>query len=349
MNAYVWDTGDDQFELGETLVWSGDKNLGIAELYEAYLYSKNRTYKHVRMVKGVVERTGTYAMSLTPPIPPQRFGVKAAQGFLRTMEERGLSDNTRRDTAIKLKSLFKWLKDEGYFPRDNMERLRNPSVLIEPRPHYAITPEEIVRMREANRWLWSDERDPKSRFKRQFVRDLHRLQFDAQFLLMVDGGLRPKESCNALLSDLDIENCTITLAASRTKSGRTRVVPLSERYVKGPLKDWLDFRANLSTMLGDRDPGTIFVTERGDVRNPDHWLRRFERIRKEAGIERRITPYTCRRHASTVHDMVDESASKRIVGHTSDSVHDRYHVPNARQVAQLRAIHETADPLAGVL
>ena len=347
MNAYIWDTGDDQFDLGEKLIWSGDETLGIAELYEAYLYGKNRCRQHVRMVRSVIVRTGEYATSLKPPIPPQRFGLRAAQNLLKSMEERGRSDNTRRDTAVKLKACFRWLKDEGYFPNDNLNRLRNPAVLDESRPHFAITPEEIVRMRHANRQLWSNEYDPKSRFKRQFVRDLHRLAFDAQFLLQVDGGLRPKETCTALLSDLDTENCTSTLHPTRTKNGRARVVPLSERFVKGPLKEWLDFRKTLARMLGENDPGTIFVAERGGIKNPDHWARRFERVRLAAGIERKITPYTCRRHASTTHDMIDESASKRIIGHTSDAVHDRYHLLNARQVAQLRAIHETANPLAG--
>ena len=349
VNAYIWDTGDDQFEFGEKLVWSGNEKLGIAELYEAYLLGKNRSVKHVRMVKGVVERTGAYAMARNPAIPPQRFGIRAADGMLKAMEDRGLSDNTRRDTSIKLKSLFKWLRDEGYFPNDNLARLRNPTVIDEPMPHLAITPEEICRMRKANRYLWSDEYDPKSRFKRQFVRDMHRLAFDAQFLLQVDGGLRPKETCTAMLSDLDLDNCTITLAASRTKAKRTRVVPLCERFVKGALKDWLDFRVGVAALLGDRDPGTIFITERGGIKNPDHWARRFERVRVAAGIERKITPYACRRHSSTTHDMVDESASKRIIGHNSDAVHDRYHVPNARQIAHLREIHEAANPLAGVL
>jgi len=349
MNTYVWETGDNQFELGEKLVWSGHPELGIKELIAAHLVAKKRTPHYIRLVKGVIDRTAAFCAEQSPPVPPQRFGIRVAQALLKDMENRKLSDNTRRDTSVKLKTIFTWLRDEGYFPADNLARLKNPTVLHEPWPRMAILPEEIRAMREANQRLWSAEHDPKSRFKKQFVRDFHRLQFDAQFLMMIDGGLRPKETCDALLEDLDVDNCTINLHPSRTKARRARTVPLTERYVNGPLKDWLQFRMRLKELLGDRDPGTIFLTERGKPRNPTHWIRRFEHVRQASGIERKITPYTCRRHASTVHDMVDQEASKRIIGHVSDAVHSRYHVLNPKQVNQLRVIHEKANPLDGIL
>ncbi len=326
----IWDTGDDRTEEGASLTWAD-----ISNLFAKSRLDLGRSQGYINDCSSVLKKTAEWAAEQSPAVSPQRFGVSAAKRRLAVIKAEGRSDRTAQAASIQLKTVFKWLYQEGYFPKDNLDRLKNPAIVTEVRPRLAITFDEFNRMIAANRRLWSSERNPGSRFKSETLRRFHVLRNEVMITMLIDGAMRVSEICAVPLQCVDVVNGLVALPAVVTKTKQARVVALSSRFARGVLSDWIAFRSRIMADHSD-DPGTLFISERREIVNPDYWARRFNRIVQEARLERHITTHCCRRAGSSTMDLADREVSKLQTGHVNDSVHDLYHVVGDAQIARLR-------------
>lgn len=331
----TWDTGDDRTDEGSRLTWADIKAMVCAAKRDV-----GRSAKYINELGYTMDRTAAWCARQEKLIAPQNFGKTAADRLIAHLKAEGKGARTMNMFAIQLKMVFKWLFMEGYFPKDNLARLKNPPAKDErSRLRLAITREEYERMMAANKKMWAED-NPKSRFHSQVARDFHTLRNACMLTMLVDGGLRRKEMCLLPLSALNMEQGVLILPSSLTKARKDRVAALSRDFVDGLLRRWLTLRTKL--MQGHPDPGTVFITERRGVISPCSWNKRFDRIRKAAGIERNITPHSCRRTGSTALDTVDAELSKKMIGHESNAVHDLYHVVSPAEISKMRKLKDQA-------
>jgi integrase len=342
-DAKTWDTGDNRHDEGALLTW-----VQIKDLVCAAKRAEGRQKDYIGEYARMLDRAAAWCERQTPPIPPQRFGFRAAEKHIKDTKQNAdaigepCGERRLQVIGVRLKTVFSLLYDQGLFPKNNLERLKPPKVDIHSplRPRYAITQTEYRAIIEANWRLWSPEHDPSSRFKGEVARKFHPLRNECLITMMIDGGMRRGEVCQLRLSDINMDTGIVMLSKEITKAKKGRITALSMGFVRGPLTEWVALRNRL--MSGHDDPGTLFITELRTVVTPDSWSKRFDRIVDAAGLDRKITTHACRRAASTNLDMVDKETSKLMVGHESDAVHDLYHVVGPAQIAKIRAVKDAA-------
>ncbi len=258
----------------------------------------------------------------------------AAMRRLADLKATGVSDRTVQCHSIILKAAFSWLYKEGLFPRNALNRLENPKIETEVRERLAITRLEFDNLVATIGRLSSNS---SSRFKSPTLRKFHALRMEVMITLMIDGAMRKSEACRIPLEAVNLINGTVSLSKEITKTKKGRVCALSMDFVNGKLAEWIAFRAKIMAGCEGEASKMLFVTERREPIKPQNWGKRFDRIVREAGLQRHITTHCCRRAGSSAMDLVDRNVSKLQTGHMSDAVHDLYNIVGEAQIAKLRA------------
>jgi integrase len=147
------------------------------------------------------------------------------------------------------------------------------------------------------------------------------------FLAYYDTGMRKTELRLLRRASLDLARKVVRLRPEDTKTGKGRVVPLTDRVVAAI--------CSLPTPIG-REPGEyVFVNPEtgGPWNNP---YRLFQRACKQLGIEgvwlhdtRRSFSTNARRRGSS------ESEVMKVTGHTTRSTFDRYNIVNEEDAREV--------------
>lgn len=147
--------------------------------------------------------------------------------------------------------------------------------------------------------------------------------------LLLDTGIRRAEATNLRIEDVDLEDQLIVVTG---KGSKQRRVPFSTG-VKQLLREWL-------SALGEMEGSLFGLTDQG-IRQL------FRRIQVETGIKN-FYPHACRHTAATsmVRSNMDTHSVKRILGHSSIIVTERY---LSLSDADLREKHEAASPYAALV
>ena len=156
----------------------------------------------------------------------------------------------------------------------------------------------------------------------------------AMLELMYGSGLRVSELVNLTLNDIDLYNDTILIHG---KGSKERIVPLGD-YAKEYLREYLNVRNSLIKKKNG-NPDKLFLNNHGKpiTRNGFNFL--LNKLLKEKGIEKEVTPHTLR-HSFATH-MLDNGADLRtiqeLLGH-SDMVTTRIYTHVSK-----KQIHENYD------
>ncbi len=152
----------------------------------------------------------------------------------------------------------------------------------------------------------------------------------AMLEMMYGSGLRVSELVNLSLNDIDLYNDTILIHG---KGSKERIVPLGD-YAKKYLSEYLKVRNSL-IIKKNGNPDKLFLNNHGKpiTRNGFNFL--LNKLLKEKGIEKEVTPHTLR-HSFATH-MLDNGADLRtiqeLLGH-SDIVTTRIYTHVSKKQIQ---------------
>ncbi len=152
----------------------------------------------------------------------------------------------------------------------------------------------------------------------------------AMLEMMYGSGLRVSELVNLTLNDIDLYNDTILIHG---KGSKERIVPLGD-YAKEYLAEYLKVRNSLIKRKNG-NPDKLFLNNHGlpITRNGFNFL--LNKLLKEKGIEKEVTPHTLR-HSFATH-MLDNGADLRtiqeLLGH-SDIVTTRIYTHVSKKQIQ---------------
>ena len=254
-------------------------------------------------------------------------GVKAADpgdfaAFADDMEARGYSPSTRARKIAALKSLFRFLKDEGVVDSNPTEHVRTPRVgRALPK---ALSVEQVDRLLDAT----ASDGSPEG------------LRDGAMLELLYACGLRVSELVGLDMRDVDLEQLTVRCIG---KGSRERLIPLYEQAASAVTRYLEGGRPHLATAKSDN---ALFLSRRSSrITRQGFWLR-LRRMAARAGIEARLTPHTLR-HSFATH-LLHGGASLRhvqeLLGHSSIATTQIYtHLTSAHVRREYDRAHPRAE------
>lgn len=207
----------------------------------------------------------------------------------------GVKDSTLISYTSRLKTFFRWLKDQRYIESNPFDKLKLPTPTFVDRR--ALTGEQIKRIMGA---------------ATQSAQNSFLLKRDiAMVLVLTFCGIRRTELISLEVSDIDLFNRLLTVRAETSKSRRVRMIPINS-YLKLCLKDYIDERKKrrCKTQL-------LFVSYNEDrgltLHGLKHWVERLARL---SGV--RFHVHRFRHTFATNLAMQDVGAIKiqKLMGHT---------------------------------
>jgi integrase/recombinase XerD len=156
-------------------------------------------------------------------------------------------------------------------------------------------------------------------------------------LLLYDTGMRINEAVNLKVDEIDIKARRIVLPATRSKTRKTRLIPISNHVIKLLLELINENQSHFNNEY-------VFLNWYGEQMAEDTFRRNLKRYVKKAGITKQFSCHDWRRQSIT--EMLASGASlfavQAIVGHSSISSTRRY-VKFDEQV--IRNQHELYSPV----
>jgi integrase/recombinase XerC len=161
--------------------------------------------------------------------------------------------------------------------------------------------------------------------------------------LFYSAGIRLSELTGLDLGDI---RCNEGLVKVKGKGRKERIVPVGRPALQA-LEAYLQKRPELRREGADIDAETaLFLSKRGKRMNPRGVARVVERVVRESGIGRRISPHALR-HTFATH-LLDAGADLRsiqeMLGHRSLSTTQKY---TSVSVSRLMEIYDRSHPRAG--
>lgn len=249
----------------------------------------------------------------TGPIP----GDEAVRLHLTRLRDEGLAPASIARKFASIRSYHRFLVAEGLASDDPTATLAAPSrVRALPK---ALPVEDVQRLMEAPGSATALER-----------RDTAILEF------MYATGCRVSELAGLDVLDIDLATHTAIVTG---KGNRQRLVPMGS-YALAATTRWLEDRPSLRKP-GD-DPGSLFLSARGNRLSRQAVWRIVRRWGKEAGIrEERLSPHVLRHSAAT--HMVEGGADLRTVqellGHASLTTTQIYTKVSPEHLREVVIVH----------
>jgi integrase/recombinase XerD len=255
-----------------------------------------------------------------------RAGEPDVAAYITDLRERGLAEATMARAVVAVRSLHRFLADEGRTGDDAAAEIDTPRVPAGlPK---ALSEPEVMALLQA---VVGDE--PVARRDRAILEVLY------------GTGLRISELVGLSLGDLDLESA---LLRAFGKGSKERVVPVG-RHAVDALVDWLG-PGGRPSLVPERwkrrhDAEAVFLNQRGGrLTRQGAWLV-VTRWGSVAGLAGKLTPHVLR-HSCATH-MLDHGADIRSVqemlGHASVSTTQVYtKVSTERLFAAYRAAHPRA-------
>jgi len=188
----------------------------------------------------------------------QTFGVD--------LEQRGLMPATRASYLCTLKSFYGWCEEEEVIDRNPASRVRLPTIEDHVQRPYLDRP-------EAARFLAAA----------QVTRIDLRLRDHALACILVLNGLRVSGLCDLNIETMNHERGHQTIVVT-TKGSRIQTIPMA------PMTYWA-----LMAYIGERTHGPVFLGANGKRITRETVRHRVQAITRKAGINKRLSPHSCRR------------------------------------------------------
>lgn len=204
------------------------------------------------------------------------------------------------NTRVKnMKTMFKFLKDEGVIDADPFVYLKNVQDIG--RDIGVLDTDELMALLKA----------PNQRKYNEF-RDYVVIN------LLVDGMLRIGETLKLEKTDVDLSACSILLRREVTKSRKSRIVPITKRTTK--------LIQELIRETDEFDSKFVFLNNYGGRLEPNHFRHQLKKYADRAGITKRLHPHLIRHSGATL--FLEEGGSQRhlqtILGHADGRMTAHY-------------------------
>jgi integrase/recombinase XerD len=238
--------------------------------------------------------------------------------FLEGERERKISAKTLAREVVAIRQFYKYLRDEKRLDSNPTEKIETPEV-ARTIPDY-LTQNEIDEL-----------------FKNIKEDNLYELRDKCIFELLYSSGLRISEACNLKMTDVDLENMTITVEG---KGGRQRLVPFGEKSLD-ILKKYLS--ESRTEILKKRQCEFVFVSKKGSYINRKSVWRLLNHYIKRTKIKKKVTPHTLRHSFAThlLENHADLKSVQELLGHIDISTTQIYtHMANKT----LKEVHKKFHP-----
>ncbi|TGL21861.1 site-specific tyrosine recombinase XerD [Leptospira yanagawae] len=238
--------------------------------------------------------------------------------FLEEERERKISAKTLAREVVAIRQFYKYLRDEKRLDSNPTEKIETPEV-ARTIPDY-LTQTEIEEL-----------------FRNIKEDNLYELRDKCIFELLYSSGLRISEACNLKMSDIDMENMTITVEG---KGGRQRLVPFGEKSLE-ILKRYLT--ESRTEILKKRTCDFVFVSKKGSYINRKSVWRLLNHYIKRTKIKKKVTPHTLRHSFAThlLENHADLKSVQELLGHIDISTTQIYtHMANKT----LKEVHKKFHP-----
>ncbi|XDD45423.1 site-specific tyrosine recombinase XerD [Leptospira sp. WS39.C2] len=238
--------------------------------------------------------------------------------FLEEERERKISAKTLAREVVAIRQFYKYLRDEKRLDSNPTEKIETPEV-ARTIPDY-LTQAEIEEL-----------------FRNIKEDNLYELRDKCIFELLYSSGLRISEACNLKMSDIDMENMTITVEG---KGGRQRLVPFGEKSLEILKRYLVESRTEI---LKKRTCDFVFVSKKGSYINRKSVWRLLNHYIKRTKIKKKVTPHTLRHSFAThlLENHADLKSVQELLGHIDISTTQIYtHMANKT----LKEVHKKFHP-----
>lgn len=289
-------------------------------LFEAHLRDERDASEHT--IRAYAADLGSFEEFLTDwaqkPASLDAIDSLAVRGYLGFLYRRGASPTTVNRHLSSIRSLFRFLRQEGFSVADPAGEVPSPK---EKRPLPTFLPvDDAVRLMEM-----PDTSTPEG------VRD------KAIFELLYGSGLRVSELTGLNHVDLNIAE---RLVRVRGKGRKERIVPITKEAAKAVASH----RARMKTNAAEDSP--LFTNRRNSRISPAFVRSIFRQYEKRGGFGYHFTPHALR-HTAATHLLESKEADLRsiqeLLGHASLSTTQRY---TQVDFSHLRAVYDDAHPRA---
>ena len=289
-------------------------------LFEAHLRDERDASEHT--IRAYAADLRSFEEFLTDwaqkPASLDAIDSLAVRGYLGFLYRRGNSPTTVNRHLSSIRSLFRFLRQEGFSVADPAGEVPSPK---EKRPLPTFLPvDDAVRLMEM-----PDTSTPEG------VRD------KAIFELLYGSGLRVSELTGLNHVDLNIAE---RLVRVRGKGRKERIVPITKEAAKAVASH----RARMKTNAAEDSP--LFTNRRNSRISPAFVRSIFRQYEKRGGFGYHFTPHALR-HTAATHLLESKEADLRsiqeLLGHASLSTTQRH---TQVDFSHLRAVYDDAHPRA---
>lgn len=238
--------------------------------------------------------------------------------FLEEERERKISAKTLAREVVAIRQFYKYLRDEKRLDSNPTEKIETPEV--------ARTIPDYLTQTEIDELFRNIKED-----------NLYELRDKCIFELLYSSGLRISEACNLKMTDIDMENMTITVEG---KGGRQRLVPFGEKSLEILKKYMTESRTEI---LKKRTCEFVFVSKKGSYINRKSVWRLLNHYIKRTKIKKKVTPHTLRHSFAThlLENHADLKSVQELLGHIDISTTQIYtHMANKT----LKEVHKKFHP-----
>jgi integrase/recombinase XerD len=250
-----------------------------------------------------VEKLFQYSQSLASPIDnPSNIETHHIQGFLKWVNELGMSQHSQARILSGIRSFYTYLALEGEITHNPAELIESPR-LIQRLPEF-LSVEEIEHLIGA-----LDLSKPEG------------MRNKALLEVLYGCGLRVSELINLKLSNLSLEIEYIKVVG---KGNKERLVPIGQSAIKY-LKHYIeDIRVHASIKPGKED--YVFINRLGTPLSRVMIFMIVKDLAVKAGIKKNISPHTFRHSFAThlIEGGADLRAVQEMLGHESITTTEIY-------------------------
>lgn len=227
-------------------------------------------------------------------------------------DEQNLKDSTIRRKIMTLKAFFRYFIDGGKLSKSPLEGVDHKYKMTKTMPKI-LNAQDVMRLLEFVVYdVGRLEKELRPGCGRKVKLHYENAIRDRSIIeLLFTTAMRIGELSELNLDDIDLENHTVHV---KGKGNRDRVLVLGNESVFDAIKDYLKIRKNLQ---GDQK--AMFLNRFGGRLSIFAIENLFERIRKAAGIRRRLTPHALRHTMATMllNNGKDIRQVQNILGHSS--------------------------------
>ncbi len=292
---------------------------------------------HLRDERGASEHTiRAYAADLADfgefltgwagrAVPPEEVSPKAVRSYMGELYRRGLQATTVNRHLSSIRSLFRFLRREGFRvgdPAGETPSLKTPKNL----PSHLPVDDAVRLMELPDTDTLEGARDK------------------AMLEILYGSGLRVGELTALNDSDLDLLQ---RLVQVRGKGKKERLSPVTQKAAQS-VEEYKKRRMALPS-TGDitkKKTSPLFRNARGGRITPDRVREILRGYEKKGGFAYHFTPHALRHSAAThlLEDGADLRSIQELLGHSSLSTTQRY---TQVDFAHLQAVYDDAHPRSG--